>query len=63
MQSRQSWQRSAVALFTSATARLTEDARQLGEAMNWGKTLHTDAWRSHAQWLSPPRSSVVAEDR
>lgn len=62
MHSKPSWQQSAVTLFSAAAARLTEDARQLGEAVGWSKTLHTEVWRRHAEWLAPSRSSAPAED-
>ncbi len=35
MENRYSWQKTAVALFDMATARLGEDARQLQDAMVW----------------------------
>ncbi len=58
MQARQSWQETAVALFGAATARLGQDARQLGETVGWHSRIPAvDALRTHASWLNDPLRS------
>lgn len=62
MQTKPSWQQSAVALFATMTARLTEEAREFGEALGWNKALHVDAWRTQAHWLNPVPPASVNKD-
>lgn len=57
MQERQSWQQSAVALFSAATARLGQDARQLGETVGWNRVPAVDALRTRESWLTDPLRS------
>lgn len=60
MQSRQSWQQSAVALFSAATTRLGSDARQLGETVGWSRVPTVDALRTPASWLTETLRSHAA---
>lgn len=59
MQERQSWQQAAVTLFSAATARLNNDARQLGETVGWTRAAPAGVTlRNQVSWLTTQLRSV-----